>query len=466
MTAYRQRSIAYNYACAVVLGSGGFYFGYYDGIYNPMFRPMMIGVYGYDEIKDKTKLDDINGLVNMLFSIGAMIGVLSTGFLADRFGRRTILYAGEFIALVTMVLYRIISLEVLMTTRVTSGIVAGMNSSIYAVMIAEMLPNSMVGFGNGFAYLLLTFGLLLSYLSQSFFTYQTLVDNWVIVFVWPAVVSIARLISFPIFVKTDTPKYLYLCSQDRDEAISKIRAAYSHIYVDLDAQEAAFEAVNYYERERFQGDVGLAVLFGPRYRKRLLTGCFITFAQQVSGINFLVYYSTRLFDEIGGYGQTITLVVGLCNFLGSVCVIYLIGKMGRKFNLVVGPMFQAVGMVGLYFGYLQKEFWILVASVIIYMIPYAIGLGGTLTAYVGEILPPLGVGIAFAVQWLMTALVGQFMPRLITEFGPGKLIIFFAVACFLIVFIMDYLTIETKDKSESQIAGEFLTRKYKFMHLK
>jgi MFS family permease len=466
MTAYRQRSIAYNYACAVVLGSGGFYFGYYDGIYNPMFRPMMIGVYGYDEIKDKTKLDDINGLVNMLFSIGAMIGVLSTGFLADRFGRRTILYAGEFIALVTMVLYRIISIEVLMTTRVISGMVAGINSSIYAVMIAEMLPNSMVGFGNGFAYLLLTFALLLSYLSQNIFEYQTLVDNWVAVFVWPAIVSIARLISFPIFIKSDTPRYMYTQCADMEAAVAMIKDAYVCVYVDVDAEKAAREAVEYFEKERSEGEIGVMVLFGPRFRKRMLSGCFITFAQQISGINFLVYYSTRLFDEIGGYGQTITLVVGLCNFLGSICAIYLISKMGRKFNLVVGPMFQAIGMVGLYFGYLRKELWILVVSVIVYMIPYAIGLGGTLTAYVGEILPPLGVGLAFSVQWLMTAIVGQFMPRLITDLGPGILIIFFAIVCFIIVFIMDYLTIETKGKSESEIANEFINKKYKFMDLK
>ena len=94
------------------------------------------------------------------------------------------------------------------------------------------------------------------------------------------------------------------------------------------------------------------------------------------------------------------------------------------------------------------------------------GLGGTLTAYVGEILPPLGVGLAFSVQWLMTAIVGQFMPRLITDLGPGILIIFFAIVCFIIVFIMDYLTIETKGKSESQIANEFINKKYKFMDLK
>ena len=100
------------------------------------------------------------------------------------------------------------------------------------------------------------------------------------------------------------------------------------------------------------------------------------------------------------------------------------------------------------------------------MLAFAIGLGGTETAYIGEILPPLGVGIALAVQWIVTALIGQFLPNLLSYFGPSSLILFFGVFCFVLFFTLDFLTIETKGKTEQMIVEEFQNSSYKPLNFK
>ena len=451
-----------NYGIAIVLGSGGFYFGYYVACFNPFEKPILEGELGYVLGTDSEKT--MIGLVNMLFAVGAMVGVLFTGALADRFGRRPLLIFGEVLALLCVIPYSIANIYSLLFARFISGAVAGVNSSIFSIMMAEMLPNSVCGFGNGFSYFALTLAILISYLTQNIFNYDQMVQNWRLLLLWPAIISLLRLILFPIYIRTDTPKYLYNSAPNSQAGELAVRRAYGLIYSQRSVDAVASESIALYEKQKTAGTVSVGTLFGPQYRKRLFSGCYVAFGQQVSGINFLIFYSTTLFNELqDGLGKTMTLVVGICNFTGSIIVIYLISRLGRKFNLVMGPLFQSIAFFILYIGYIQKTIWILIVSVCLYIISFAIGLGGTETAYIGEILPPAGVGLALAVQWIMTALIGQFLPALISIFGSSTLIIFFAFACLFFFFTFDYFLIETKGKSEQQIITEFESGHYRFL---
>ena len=286
------------------------------------------------------------------------------------------------------------------------------------------------------------------------------------ILLWPIVITIARLCLFPVFIKNDTPKYLYFSSRHPDEGYLKVKSALVRVYSPWSIEAVFKEQIASYEKERSEGQVSLTTILSKKYRRRLVSGCFVAFAQQMSGINFLILYSTALFDQIGGYGKTMTLVIGLTNVIGSIIVIMLIQRLGRKFNLVFGSFFQGVAFLLLFLGYKLDKLWILVVSVCLYMLAFAIGLGGTETAYIGEILPPLGVGIALAVQWIVTALIGQFLPNLLSYFGPSSLILFFGAFCFFLFFALDFLTIETKGKTEQMIVEEFENSTYKPMNFK
>ena len=101
-------------------------------------------------------------------------------------------------------------------------------------------------------------------------------------------------------------------------------------------------------------------------------------------------------------------------------------------------------MIGLWLGDRQSSSPILSVSVVIYVVVFAVGLGGSLNAYLSETLPPLGYGLSLSMQWIVTALVGQFLPNLMESFGPTTLMICFAVIGISLFFILDYLIIETK----------------------
>lgn len=462
-----QRDKFSNYLLTIVIVFGNFWFGFECGILNPLGDKMLREKYGYsgDTDSEKNKRDNISGLLNNLFSIGALVGVLLTGAMADRIGRRAVMYITDIIALVTAGLFFFININVLMTARFLGGTVAGMYSSIGAVIVAELMPNSVCGFGNAFGYTILTFGILFAYCLPLVFEESTLIDHCNLFLMIPMLVPIIKLSLQPFLLKSDTPKFIFNQNVDKVRARELIIDAYSHIYALESLQDVANETLSSLEKQDLYGKVTITTLFSQKYRSRLFSGMYMCFAQQVSGINYLIFYSTELFKK-SQKEKIMTVVIGASNFFGSFIALYAISRYGRKFNIVWGSLGQALGMLLLFLGFKFDEFPVLAGAVVIYICTFAIGLGGSQMAYISEILPPLGVSISCAVQWIMTAIIAQVLLPLNTLVGPNAMILFFTGACVFFFFSLDFLMIETKGKTEDTINTEFENRRYRFLNFK
>ena len=134
-----------------------------------------------------------------------------------------------------------------------------------------------------------------------------------------------------------------------------------------------------------------------------------------------------------------TLVIGLSNFLGGFIAMALIGRKGRKFNFVWGSLVQSACLFLLVIGTKLKFFPLLAAAACGYIIAFAVGLGGSYSAYLCEILPPVGVGVAMTVQWVLTAMVGQFTPTISTWLGESAVLMIFGAVCFVLFVTLSYI---------------------------
>ncbi len=450
---------------ATFLALGGFYHGFCVSIFNPLAGPLLTHVLGIDKAEQPEKFDYYNGAFYAVFSVGAMAGVFSVGALSNRFGRVPLMFFGEVLALGNAFLYLVRDVRVIIGARFVSGVISGINP-IAGIVLSELVGKSAAAVGNAFAYFIFTAAVFAGFVTQNVLSKQQMVDHYRELLMATSVISFARICVLTPLIKTDTPKFLYLSSPFKEEAEFLIRRCYSTIYKEEEVEALTREAMETFKMQGETNKVSVKALFSSNFRLRLFSGCFLAFGQQCCGISFIIFFSTKVFDEISGNGKTITLVVGVANMAGAALSMYLIGKCGRKFDIVWGCFVQTVCLFGLLVGIEYKLDWLMVIATAGYILGFAAGIGGTYIAYLTEILPPSGVGIAMSLQWVLTAAIGQFTPRLSTIFGPKAVLLGFAVTCFLLFLGTSVFLIETKGKSQQEVMIQFEKGDLRFFDFK
>lgn len=114
----------------------------------------------------------------------------------------------------------------------------------------------------------------------------------------------------------------------------------------------------------------------------------------MSGVNFLIFYTKKFFDNVSNNGDTMNIVLGVTNILGGFLGIPLVQGFGRRFNLRTCCIGMMISMFSLAVGIYTVNRWICMAAVMSYMLHFAYGLGGTMPVFVAEIAPSNAVGIA------------------------------------------------------------------------
>ena len=447
----------------MILAAGGYYFGYYVGIMNPLGTPLAKDVY---DLKTKTQVDEFNGNVNFYFCIGTFIACFIAGILADAVGRIRVIMLTEVLCFVTSYLYTVQNLNVLYAVRFVSGLVTGMIAGVVPVALAEMFPPAISGFGGLFFYLCLTGFILLGWFSPIFCgnNQPSLVSHSTFILAWPAVVGALRLGLIAFFFKfggIESPgfflKKLNLDDEDSVESTSeRLRQWYRTVYTEKDTELMILNNINKQRETRNEVKPTLSAMFSTRYRFRFITGCLINILQQFSGVNFLVIFSTNLFNRISNNGATMTLVIGAANIGGGLLGLFTVEKFGRRFNLMFGSLVQAFGFILLVIGSTYSIGFLSVIAVLVYMTAFGMGMGGTLPIFCAEIIPAIGNGIANSAQWMTASIIVKVLPTLTTSLGPTVLLLFFITVSFFNVFFVNYTCVETKGLSMDEVETVYL----------
>ena len=194
----------------------------------------------------------------------------------------------------------------------------------------------------------------------------------------------------------------------------------------------------------------------------MLAGLIFQFFKQFSGINFFILYATKVFDPIGQSGKLANLVIAIANCAGAVIIVFIIDRFDRKTIFLSGIMLQGVAFLGFCLMNYFDWYLMLYPACTLYMIAFATGMGGTMPAWLVETLPPTGVGFCWMVQWILSAVVGQFSP-IMADVWPGVLgtMILFTSQCFIGFFVLDLLAVETKGKTKLEVEEDYSCMKYR-----
>ena len=283
------------------------------------------------------------GFAVSILLVGCIFGAALAGALSDKLGRRRLLLLSAVFFGVSAVGAALChSLTTFVIARLIGGLGVGAASILSPLYISEISPARIRGSMVSLNQMTIVTGILISY-----FVGWALAgvgpSNWRWMFgvmAVPAAIFFVLLYSVP-----ESPRWLIKQNRE-EEAVRVLSRVNGHDAAVVEAREI---------RETIALESGsLKELFRPGYRKALVLGVVLAVFQQITGINTVIYYAPRIFEQ-AGLGRVSALlqstIVGAVNVLLTLVAIFLVDKLGRKPLLLVA----SAGM-GVSFGLLGGAF--------------------------------------------------------------------------------------------------------------
>jgi MFS family permease len=159
-------------------------------------------------------------------------------------------------------------------------------------------------------------------------------------------------------------------------------------------------------------------LFAARNKRIIGLAFMIAFFNQVSGINFILYYAPEILERAGLAAKDSlfnSIAIGGTNLLFTFVGLYLIDRLGRKTLLIIGSFgyIISLAMVAWAF-YAAASPAFLLSFLLVFIASHAIGQGAVIWVFIAEIFPnqirALGQSFGASVHWVFAALITLITP--------------------------------------------------------
>lgn len=282
--------------------------------------------------------------------LGAILGNIVAGKLADQYGRRKILMATAilfaFSAITSALAIDIISFLI---ARVIGGFGVGMAILVAPMYIAEVSPRKLRGRLVSFNQLNIVVGISIAFFSNLFIQ-QAIAEPDL---KWRIMLGVEAIPAFLYFL------LLYTVPQSPRWLMQKGRfeeatAVLSKIHGTQQALVEFKEISDSLNEEKVVEKAKWSEVFSARMKTVLIIGFGIAFFQQITGINAIFYYAPMIFEMAGGAQDTAFLqaaMLGVTNVVMTVVAMFLIDSLGRKPLLYIGAtgIFLSLTIVGFSF---------------------------------------------------------------------------------------------------------------------
>ncbi|VDM33067.1 unnamed protein product [Hydatigera taeniaeformis] len=462
-------SFRYVFATVVIVFGSSFQFGFQTGVINsplPLIEKFIVNIC---EDRSGTPSSEfvqaMSSLVVAGFPIGGIFGAVFGGSVSNKMGRKLSLFIFNIPmavgSLLMMACQAAFSFEMIIVGRVLVGFACGAFTGIAPVYLAEIAPINIRGMSGIMHQLAVVSAILFSQILGL-----------------KEVMGSAKL--WPYLF--DSPRYILLNSQDLEGAKSALYWLRGDAEV-VDEEIAGLLAEQEDEGENRTVNFPLKDLFRIKaLRLALFVAVVAHLAQQFSGINAALFYSTSLFESIGLTSQAVyaTLGVGSMIVVITVVSVFLIERVGRR-NLFIGGLsvmlFSAVIItIGLALrSHAYGLIYLAITFVYIFVGGFAIGPGSipwfvVAEMFVQETRDP-AIVITVIVNWLAQIVISLGYPPLLASFITFSMIAlsltlvkylkdfsFMPFIGLLVIFIalLYFFLPETKGRAPSDVQDEFV----------
>lgn len=399
--------------------------------------------------------DLFHGMVVMAMALwGTVIGALVGGYPTNRFGRKaTLIWIG--------VLYTVSALGCAVVSdpysfaffRFIGGLGVGASTIAAPAYISEIAPRENRGKLVGLYQFNIVFGILVA-----FFSNYLLSGIGEGAWRWMLGIEAVPAIAYTFFAMTIPRSPRWLIMQGRDD---EARHVLGLADPERDVPAAFAQMKGEIDEEAAGGNV---TIFNQRFRFILMLAFLIAFFNQMSGINAILYYAPRIFQE-AGLGESTALLssigVGAVNMIATGIGVYLINRVGRKTLMYIGSVgyIFSLTMVALAFGLGWGGMWV-PFFLFFFIASHAVGQGTVIWVFISEIFPNRlrGYGQSFgsSVHWLLAAAVPAFIPIAFATIGPAAVFAIFAGTMVLQLLFVMFMMPETKGASLEDLARQLI----------
>ena len=424
---------------------GGFLFGFDTAVISGADQPL----------QQLWKSSDIfHGALIMSSALwGTVVGALSGNIPTEQLGRKkTLIIVGTlyFVSAIGSALS--INPYFFFIMRFIGGIGVGISSIVVPAYIAEISPAKYRGRLVALYQFQIVFGILVAFLSNFLLSeFVGLGWRWMLgIEVIPAFIFLLLVTKVP-----ESPRWLLL----RKNEVEKCREILSISHPDnvdriLDEIQESREE---YSQEN---------LFSRPYFFPILLAFLLALFNQMSGINFVIYFAPRVFS-IAGLDSSAALLssagIGLVNLISTLLGMLLIDRVGRKKLMLIGSIGYIISLFAVSWAFFSNaDGMIVVFFIFLFIASHAIGQGAVIWVYIAEIFPnnvrAKGQSMGCGTHWIAAAVITLLMPYFLSRFETYSIFGFFgAIMIFQLLFVI-FVMPETKGKSLESISQELYKR--------
>ena len=338
--------------------------------------------------------------------------------------------------------------------RFIGGLGVGASSVAAPIYISEIAPADNRGKLVALYQFNIVFGILVAFFSN-YLIGTNLGDN-----AWRFMLGIealpAIIYTFMVLGVPNSPRWLMMKKNDETTA----RSLLQQLNPSMENIEGELKAI----KESLVKKVG-DTFWSSRYRTPILLAFMLAFFNQVSGINFVLYYAPRIFETAGVASDSIlgaSVPIGVVNLIFTLLGMYLIDRLGRKTLMIIGSIGYIVTLLAVSWAFYSNAEGIMVVTFVSAFVgAHAIGQGAVIWVFISEIFPNTvrdsGMSFGSGTHWVCAAIITLITPWVIANFSGATIFGFFAFMMVLQLLWVLFVMPETKgvelEELEKRLTG-------------